>query len=131
MGLVRSSPRMCRDESNKPATSDGSMRTTTSGSTESTTTMIRNGARHRAWVICVTPEAAVTEKELVEFCFVHLGNCKRPGKVWLRHDPLPKTPVGKIKRKELREALLVGRERAGCRELMGTRCRVGEDESRG
>src|SRR5258707_8220873 len=32
-------------------------------------------------VICVKPEAAVTEKELVEFCFVHLGNCKRPGKV--------------------------------------------------
>ena len=62
-------------------------------------------------VICVKPEAAATEKELVEFCFVHLGNCKRPGKGLLRHDPLPKTPVGKIKRKELREPFWVGRER--------------------
>ena len=56
-------------------------------------------------------EASVTEKELVELCSVHPGNDKRPGKVVLRHDPLPKTPVGKIKRKELREPFWVGRER--------------------
>ena len=56
-------------------------------------------------------EASVTEKELVELCSVHLGNYKRPGKVVLRRDPLPKTPVGKIKRKELREPFWVGRER--------------------
>jgi acyl-CoA synthetase (AMP-forming)/AMP-acid ligase II len=62
-------------------------------------------------VVSVKPEAAVTEKELVELCSVHLGNCKRPGKVVLRHGPLPKTPVGKIKRKELREPFRVGRER--------------------
>jgi acyl-CoA synthetase (AMP-forming)/AMP-acid ligase II len=62
-------------------------------------------------VVCVKPEAAVTEKELVDLCSVHLGNYKRPGKVVLRHDPLPKTPVGKIKRKELREPFWVGRER--------------------
>jgi len=64
-----------------------------------------------AAVACVKPEAAVTEKELVDLCSVHLGNYKRPGKVVLRHDPLPKTPVGKIKRKELREPFWVGRER--------------------
>ena len=50
----------------------------------------------------VTLQAAVTEKELVEFCSVHFGNDKWPGKVVLCHDPLPNTPVGKIKRK-LRE----------------------------
>ena len=55
------------------------------------------------------PEASVTEKELVELCSVPLGNDKRPDKVVLRHDPLPKTPVGKIKCKELR-AVLMGRE---------------------
>jgi acyl-CoA synthetase (AMP-forming)/AMP-acid ligase II len=55
----------------------------------------------------VKPEVAVTEKELVELCSVHLDNYKRPGKVVLRHDPLPKTPVGKIKRKELREPFWV------------------------
>ena len=56
-------------------------------------------------------EASVTEKELVELCAAHLGNYKRPGKVVLRCDPLPKTPVGKIKRKELREPFWVDRER--------------------
>jgi acyl-CoA synthetase (AMP-forming)/AMP-acid ligase II len=63
----------------------------------------------------VKPQAAVTEKELVELCSVHLGNYKRPGEVVLRHDPLSnppvKTPAGKIKRKELSEPFWVGRER--------------------
>jgi len=31
--------------------------------------------------VCVKGEAAVTEKELVELCAVHLGNRKRPGKI--------------------------------------------------
>jgi len=61
-------------------------------------------------VVCVKPQAAVTEKELVELCSVHLGNDKRRGKVVLRHDPLAK-PIGKIKHKELREPFWVGRER--------------------
>jgi acyl-CoA synthetase (AMP-forming)/AMP-acid ligase II len=79
---------------------------------------IRNGAsRSRSTatqpsaVPCVTPQAAVTEKQLVELCSVHFGNEKRPGKVVWCHDPLPKTPVGKIKRKELREPFWIGRER--------------------
>ena len=38
------------------------------------------------------PEASVTEKEL-------------------RGEPLPKTPVGKIERKELREPFWIGRTR--------------------
>ena len=58
----------------------------------------------------VKPPVAVTEKELVELCSVHLGNDKRRGKVVLRHDPLAK-PIGKIKRKELREPFWIGRER--------------------
>ena len=62
-------------------------------------------------MVSVKAEASVTEKELVELCATHLGNYKRPGKVGLRRDPLPKTPVGKIKRKELREPFWVGRER--------------------
>jgi acyl-CoA synthetase (AMP-forming)/AMP-acid ligase II len=61
-------------------------------------------------VVCVKPQAAVTEKELVELCSVHLGNDKRRGKVVLRHDPLAK-PIGKIKHKGLREPFWVGRER--------------------
>ena len=52
-------------------------------------------------MVCVKAEASVTEKELVELCSVHLGNYKRRGQVVLRRDPLPKTPVGKIRHKEL------------------------------
>lgn len=62
-------------------------------------------------VVCVKPEHAVTEKELIDLCSVHLGNYKRPGKVMIRQEPLPKTPVGKIRRKELREPFWVGHER--------------------
>jgi acyl-CoA synthetase (AMP-forming)/AMP-acid ligase II len=74
----------------------------------------RTGERDRGetpCAVCVKPEASVTEKELVERCSVHFGNDQRPGKVVLRHDPLPKTSVGKIKRKELREPFRMGRER--------------------
>jgi acyl-CoA synthetase (AMP-forming)/AMP-acid ligase II len=53
----------------------------------------------------------VTEKELVELCATRLGNYKRPGRVVLRNEPLPKTPVGKIKRKELREPFWAGHAR--------------------
>ena len=49
--------------------------------------------------VCVKGEAAVTEKELVELCAVHLGNRKRPGKVVLRRDPLHQASVGEIKHK--------------------------------
>ncbi|MBR2813537.1 MAG: AMP-binding protein [Reyranella sp.] len=62
-------------------------------------------------VVCVKPDGAVTEKELVDLCSVHLGNYKRPGRIVIRHDPLPKTPVGKIKRKELREPFWAGHAR--------------------
>jgi hypothetical protein len=79
------------DENNKPATADGSMRTTTSGSTESTHDDPKRGETSCV-VIGVKPEAAVTEKELVEFCFVHLGNCKRPGKVCCVTIPCLKRP---------------------------------------
>ena len=73
--------------------------------------MVISGELPPCAVVCVKAEASVTEKELIELCSVHLGNYKRPGKVVLRRDPLPKTPVGKIKRKELREPFWVGRER--------------------
>src|SRR3981081_1183521 len=42
--------------------------------------------------ICGKPEDTGPEKELVEFCFVHLGNCKRPGKVCCVTIPCLKRP---------------------------------------
>jgi acyl-CoA synthetase (AMP-forming)/AMP-acid ligase II len=62
-------------------------------------------------VVCVKPGIAVSESEIVELCSARLGNYKRPGKVVLRAEPLPKTPVGKIRRKELREPFWVGHAR--------------------
>lgn len=62
-------------------------------------------------VCCIKPGAQVTEAELGDLCAEKLGRYKRPGKVVLRAEPLPKTPVGKIRRKELREPFWQGRER--------------------
>lgn len=75
------------------------------------------GIPHERWgetpcaVCTVKPGAAVTEAELVALCETQLGNYKRPGKVVLSCDPLPKTPVGKIKRKELRDPFWAGHTR--------------------
>ena len=62
-------------------------------------------------VCCVRPGASVSGEELAELCAAKLGRYMRPGKVILRSDALPKTPVGKIKRKELREPFWAGQAR--------------------
>ena len=62
-------------------------------------------------IVCVKPGAEVTEKQIAELCAARLGSYKRPGRIVLRAEPLPKTPVGKIRRKELREPFWVGYER--------------------
>jgi acyl-CoA synthetase (AMP-forming)/AMP-acid ligase II len=64
-----------------------------------------------AGAVLVKPDATVSEAELIALCEEKLGNYKRPGKILLRTDPLPKTPVGKIKRKELREPFWAGHTR--------------------
>ncbi len=62
-------------------------------------------------VVCAKYQAPVTENDVVELRADRLCNDRRPGRVVLRHEPLPKTPGGKIKRKELREPFRAGRER--------------------
>jgi acyl-CoA synthetase (AMP-forming)/AMP-acid ligase II len=75
------------------------------------------GVPHERWgetpcaVCCVKEGATVSEAEIILMCEERLGNYKRPGRVVLRSDPLPKTPVGKIKRKELREPFWAGHAR--------------------
>lgn len=75
------------------------------------------GIPHERWgetpcaVVCVKQDADVGERELIALCAAQLGNYKRPGKVVVRREPLPKTPVGKIRRKELREPFWVGHTR--------------------
>ncbi|MFI6210806.1 class I adenylate-forming enzyme family protein [Nocardia brasiliensis] len=54
-------------------------------------------------VVTVTDPAAVTASELVELCRERLGSYKKPSRVELTTEPLPKSVVGKLLRKQLRE----------------------------
>lgn len=74
------------------------------------------GIPHAKWgetplAVCVTNALPVSEAEITKLCAEALGSYKKPGQVILRKDPLPKTPVGKIKRKELREPYWAGHAR--------------------
>ena len=62
-------------------------------------------------VIARKPGGQIDEAEVIQLCTDHLGSYKKPGKVVVRDEPLPKTPVGKIKRRELREPYWAGQAR--------------------
>ena len=53
----------------------------------------------------------VTEQEIIELCEEQLGSYKKPSKVRLTTEPLPKNVVGKILRKDLRDPFWEGRDR--------------------
>ena len=55
--------------------------------------------------------STVTADELIELVAADLGSYKKPGSLTLTTEPLPKSPVGKIKRKDLREPFWAGRDR--------------------
>jgi len=62
--------------------------------------------------VCVVDGAIpVSADELIALCAERLGSYKKPSSVVLRAEPLPKSPVGKIRRKELREPYWAGRDR--------------------
>jgi acyl-CoA synthetase (AMP-forming)/AMP-acid ligase II len=62
--------------------------------------------------LCVVREGAtVTEAEVIALCVEHLGSYKKPAKVEFRHEALPKSPVGKLQRKVLREPYWAGFDR--------------------
>lgn len=63
-------------------------------------------------VVCVVgTEATVTVDEITALCAERLGSYKKPGRVVLTTEALPKSPVGKILRKQLREPFWDGHER--------------------
>jgi len=62
-------------------------------------------------VVTVGHDATVTPDELIELCAERLGSYKKPATVELTTDPLPKSPVGKLARKELREPHWRGHDR--------------------
>ncbi|MCG8407884.1 MAG: AMP-binding protein, partial [Phycisphaerales bacterium] len=75
------------------------------------------GVPHDKWgespyAICVTDGTTkVSEDEIISLCAERLGSYKKPAGVTLQTDPLPKSPVGKIKRKDLREPFWAGKDR--------------------
>ena len=62
-------------------------------------------------VVSVAEGASVTADELIELCGERLGSYKKPVGVEVTHDELPKSPVGKLARKVLREPHWEGRDR--------------------
>jgi len=53
-------------------------------------------------IVVVKKDENLTERELLEHCRQHLTNYKMPRMVEFRTEPLPKTNIGKILRRELR-----------------------------
>lgn len=62
--------------------------------------------------VCVTDGTTmVTEDEIIALCAERLGSYKKPTTVAFQTEPLPKSPVGKLLRKTLREPYWEGRAR--------------------
>jgi acyl-CoA synthetase (AMP-forming)/AMP-acid ligase II len=62
--------------------------------------------------VCVIDgKTPVTEEEIIQLCVQRLGSYKKPKNVILTTEPLPKSPVGKVMRKNLREPYWEGRDR--------------------
>jgi acyl-CoA synthetase (AMP-forming)/AMP-acid ligase II len=54
---------------------------------------------------------SVTADELIELVAAELGSYKKPAGVQIATEPLPESPAGKVKRKDLREPFWAGIER--------------------
>ena len=66
-------------------------------------------APHERWgeepvaVVVANEGTKITEKNVIDICKKELGSYKRPGRVIIQAEPLPRTPVGKIQRKAVKE----------------------------
>lgn len=75
------------------------------------------GVPHPEWgetpvAVCVVEEpASVDPGEIIELCRDRLGSYKKPSRVELRTEPLPRSTVGKLARKTLREPFWADRDR--------------------
>ncbi|WP_433677697.1 class I adenylate-forming enzyme family protein [Nocardia sp. CA-119907] len=74
------------------------------------------GIPHERWgetpmaVVTVQQDYVVTEDEIIDLCKRRLGSYKKPSRVEIRTEPLPKSVVGKLLRKQLREPYWNDRE---------------------
>jgi acyl-CoA synthetase (AMP-forming)/AMP-acid ligase II len=75
------------------------------------------GAPHEHWgetpvaEVLLEDGAEVDEVTIVEACRSNLGSYKRPGRVVFRSEPFPRSPVGKLQRKVIREPYWAGEAR--------------------
>jgi acyl-CoA synthetase (AMP-forming)/AMP-acid ligase II len=63
-------------------------------------------------VIVLNEGTKLESKDVVAACIERLGSYKKPSRVIFRDEPLPRTPVGKIQRKAVREPFWQGQETA-------------------
>ena len=61
--------------------------------------------------VMVDGSTRVSPDELIELCADRLGSYKKPASVVITTDPLPKSPVGKLLRKAMREPYWQGHDR--------------------
>ncbi len=75
------------------------------------------GIPHEKWgespaIVCViAKDAKIDEQTIIDMCVEELGSYKKPSLVVFTTEALPKSPVGKIKRKDLREPYWQGHAR--------------------
>jgi acyl-CoA synthetase (AMP-forming)/AMP-acid ligase II len=75
------------------------------------------GVPHDRWgetplALCVVNDlSSITEDEVVNICAERLGRYKKPGRVVFQTEPIPKSVVGKVQRKVLREPYWNGQGR--------------------
>lgn len=62
-------------------------------------------------VVVLKDGASATPEELTAFCREHIGGYKVPRSFTFRSEPLPVTPVGKVRKNVLRDPYWVGHER--------------------
>lgn len=74
------------------------------------------GVPHDRWgetpmaIVVVDEAAKISEGEIMTCCRERLGSYKRPSIVRIQTEPLPRTPVGKVSRKALREPFWENRD---------------------
>ena len=75
------------------------------------------GAPHERWgetpvaEVIVEPGAAISAEEIIQACRDKLGSYKQPRQVVFRTEPFPRSPVGKLQRKVIREPYWAGQGR--------------------
>jgi acyl-CoA synthetase (AMP-forming)/AMP-acid ligase II len=57
-------------------------------------------------VVQVRPDSDISAEDLREYVAARLAAFKVPVRVWLRDEPLPRNPAGKVLKRELREELV-------------------------